>query len=81
MSTRFEMLTRQGCHLCDRMEETLRAVLGARGVEWELVDVDSDARLEALYGDTVPVLLREGTEVARIRIARRRLERLLENSD
>ena len=42
--------------------------LRAAGIEFEELDVDSDPRLEALYGEDVPVLLKDGTEVCRHRL-------------
>ncbi|WP_186410382.1 glutaredoxin family protein, partial [Candidatus Propionivibrio aalborgensis] len=33
------------------------------GVDVDVVDVDADPRLEALYDELVPVLLHEGTEL------------------
>ena len=73
---RFALVTRPACHLCDLMEERLVDVLERRGLAWSRLDVDRDARLLELYGDTVPVLLLDGREVARVRISRRALARL-----
>jgi glutaredoxin len=47
------LVTRQGCHLCDEA----RAGLDRFGVEYELVDVDTDPELFRLYDFRVPVLL------------------------
>ena len=46
------------------MAQALRAL----GVEFEEIDVDSDPRLDELYGENVPVLLRDGFEVCRHRL-------------
>jgi len=56
---------RAWCHLCEEMAQGLRAA----GIDFEEVDVDSDARLEALYGEDVPVLLKDGAEVCRHRLS------------
>jgi len=74
---RFELVTRVGCHLCDEMEEQVRPVLARFGLELELVDVDQDAVLLARFGDVVPVLLRDGRPVAKIRIEADRVVRLI----
>lgn len=54
---------RTGCHLCEEMEQALRALQ----VEWrfsvEVVDVESDPQLEERYGHLVPVLTIEGEEI------------------
>jgi len=50
--------------------------LRAAGVDFEEVDVDSDARLEALYGEEVPVLLKDGAEVCRHRLTPGALDKL-----
>jgi len=48
------------------MAQALRAL----GVEFDEIDVDSDPRLEALYGDDVPVLLgHDGVEICRHRLS------------
>jgi glutaredoxin len=42
--------------------------LRSLGVDFEEVDVDSDPRLDELYGEDVPVLTRDGIEVCRHRL-------------
>lgn len=47
------------------MAQALRAL----GVDFEEIDVDSDARLDELYGADVPVLQQpDGTEICRHRL-------------
>lgn len=50
------LLTRAYCHLCDEMLEAVRPMAAANGATLSVVDVDTDAVLEAVYGDLVPVL-------------------------
>lgn len=45
------------------MESALRPLLAEFGAELEVVDVDADPELEALFNELVPVLLYEGTEL------------------
>jgi hypothetical protein len=59
------------------MKAVLDAVLPALGLEYELVDVDGDSELRDRFGDTVPVLLRGGKPVAKVRIDRRQLLRIV----
>lgn len=76
-SSRYELLTRAGCHLCDEMAAVLDSVLPVAGLSWNAVEVDSDAALRERFGDLVPVLLRDGKAVAKVRISRRQLERIV----
>ena len=46
------------------MAQALRSL----GVEFEEIDVDSDPRLDELYGENVPVLLKDGAELCRHRL-------------
>lgn len=72
-----ELLTRKNCHLCDEMKAVLDAELPALGLSYAVVDVDRDAALCERFGDTVPVLLRNGNPVAKVRIDRERLLRIV----
>ncbi|HEV3010001.1 MAG TPA: glutaredoxin family protein [Burkholderiales bacterium] len=47
------MYGRSGCHLCEEMAQQLRSL----GIEFDEIDVDSDAHLRLRYGRDVPVLL------------------------
>ncbi len=73
----FALLTREGCHLCERMEAVLEQVLGSHGIGFERVDVDADDRLRRRFGEVVPVLLRDGRPVAKVRVSARQLERIV----
>ena len=70
---RFELVTRRGCHLCDEMA----AELEAAGIAYDSIDVDRHAELRARFGEVVPVLLRDGKPVAKIRVDGARLRRLV----
>jgi glutaredoxin-like protein DUF836 len=74
----YELVTREGCHLCDEMAALLDAVLPSYGLTWSLRDVDVEPELRARYTDVVPVLLRDGLPVAKIRIDRWSLVRIVE---
>jgi len=73
----FELVTRKGCHLCDEMAELLDAVLPAHGLTYTPRDVDAEPELRARFSDIVPVLLRDGVPVAKVRLDRGGLERIL----
>jgi hypothetical protein len=46
------------------------------GVEFEEIDVDADPRLEALYGEDVPVLIKGEVELCRHRLTPEAIRRL-----
>ena len=74
---RYELVTRAGCHLCDEMAGLLDEVLPAHGLGYSLRDVDAEPGLRERFSDIVPVLLRDGKPVAKIRLDRRSLERIV----
>ena len=53
---RVYLYTRAGCHLCEDAYATLAAAQARWGFALETVDVDSDAKLVELYGESVPVV-------------------------
>lgn len=67
------LLSRDGCHLCQEAEALLRRL----SLRFQVVDVDADEQLRALYGDAVPVLLdADGRELARAPLTEARLRTL-----
>lgn len=76
-TARYELVTREGCHLCDEMAAVLDEVLPELGQTWSPVDVDASPELLARFSDVVPVLLRDGQPVAKVRLDRRTLERIV----
>jgi hypothetical protein len=77
MST-YELVTRDGCHLCNEMAALLDDVLPAYGLTWSPRDIDAEPELRARFTDVVPVLLRAGRPVAKVRLDRRSLVRIVE---
>jgi predicted thioredoxin/glutaredoxin len=75
---RLTVVQRRDCELCEEMLAAL-AALGARVPlpPLEVVDVDTDPRLQRRHGLDVPVLLLDGTVVCRHRLDAPELERLL----
>jgi hypothetical protein len=73
----FELVTRSGCHLCDEMEAVLREVLARHGESLGYRDVDAEPALRRRFSDVVPVLLRDGKPVAKIRLTEQQAERLV----
>lgn len=67
------LVTRQGCHLCDKALSALSDL----GVTPELHDVDAEDELHDLYDWRVPVVIVDGRVVAEGRIDRDRLRAAL----
>ena len=78
---RLTLLTRAYCHLCDEMLAGVKPMAAANGAIVTVVDVDTDAALEAAYGDLVPILFAgepaEGRELCRYRLDRTRVDAAL----
>jgi len=74
---KYEMVTRAGCHLCDEMAALLAEVLPSFGLSYTERDVDADLALRERFSDVVPVLLRDGRPVAKVRLDRKSLERIV----
>lgn len=55
------LYSRQGCCLCEGLEERLRQLLPPDALQ--VVDVDEDPELQARYGLSVPVLALAGPTV------------------
>ncbi len=64
---RVELLTRDGCAICDRMRARLAELAGELGFDLSTTDVDAaaeagNAALRAEFGDRLPVVLLDGRE-------------------
>lgn len=75
--SRLTLLSRPRCHLCDEMRDVLDAVLPELGTQYDELDVDSDPALAARFGEVIPVLLRDGRPVAKVRLDPRQLRRIV----
>jgi glutaredoxin len=65
VQSRVRLFGRAYCHLCEEMAAALRRL----GVDFDEIDVDSDPRLDELYGADVPVLqTQDGKELCRHRL-------------
>jgi len=70
-SVHLTLLVRAYCHLCDEMRDALRPLAKAAGATITEIDVDTDAAIEARFGDLVPVLLHgsiDGIELCHYRL-------------
>lgn len=60
---RVTVLTRQSCPPCHTAQEAVERICTELAHSWTAVDVDTDPRLRATYGDRVPVILVDGVEL------------------
>jgi glutaredoxin len=72
------MYTRQGCHLCEDAWKLLREAQQRFGFTLDSSDVDSDAELASLHGDSVPVVTVNGKVRFKGRVSPVLLTRLLQ---
>ena len=79
--TRLTLLTREGCHLCDRMKAVIATVGERRPLSLSVVDISSDRRLEEQFGLEIPVLMLDDRVIARYRISVTDLLMRLEGSE
>jgi len=77
---RLTLLVRAYCHLCDEMRSALAPLVAAAGVTVEEIDVDSDPRLEARWGEWIPVLLEGERELCHYRLDHAALAKHLANT-
>lgn len=54
---------RQGCHLCEDMQEQIGELLEPNSYRLTMVDIDTDPTLKSKYNEWVPVLKSEEREI------------------
>lgn len=69
--------SREGCHLCDVVKETLAGLQGEADFRWREVDIDSDLHLREKYNDEVPVVFIDGRKAFKYRMDGRQFLRAL----
>jgi glutaredoxin len=67
------LLSKPGCHLCEDVRAFLDELRPQHHFQLEEIDITTDADLFARYRHDIPVLLRDGKELARGRISDREL--------
>ncbi|HKY20994.1 MAG TPA: glutaredoxin family protein [Vicinamibacterales bacterium] len=76
---RLTIYSKPGCHLCDEMKAVVHRVIDSHaGVSLDEIDISTDAALLERYGVEIPVLLIDGTKLAKYRITEEELRRMLE---
>lgn len=59
---KLDLMTTEGCHLCDEAVAILQANLMPGEVEVDLVDIVYDEALLARYAEKIPVLVKRDTQ-------------------
>jgi glutaredoxin len=74
---RVTLYTKPGCHLCDAVKHVIDRV--RRGVKFDLEirDISEHAADHARYWDSIPVVLVDGSELARYRLTEAELRAAL----
>ena len=75
------LYTRVDCHLCDDVKEILDEVRKAHPFEMQVLDVDADPALKALYDLEVPVVAIDGRKAFKYRLTAAALIRRLHDSE
>jgi hypothetical protein len=75
--TALTLYSRPGCHLCDDMKIVITRVARTLPLTLDVIDISTDADLEARYTLDIPVLLVNGRKAAKYRISEDELRRLL----
>jgi len=68
MTSRVELITRPGCHLCDVARQVVESVCADLDLDFVERDISDDPFLASEYSDAIPVVLVDGAEVGRYRI-------------
>ncbi len=71
------LYSRQGCHLCEVAEATLREVRETHPFELEIVDIDQSPELVAEYGEEIPVTVIDGLRHDYFRVDRERFTKAI----
>jgi glutaredoxin len=77
MTPRVTLYTRAGCHLCEVAKQNLLAARRRAPFELEEIDIDSDAALQKLYNEEVPVVAINGRKAFKYRVDPQALLRAL----
>ena len=76
---RLTIYSKPGCHLCDEMKAVVHRVLDSHAdMPLDEIDISTDAALLDRYGLEIPVLLIDGTKVAKYRVSEKELRRMID---
>ncbi len=69
--------SREGCHLCEIVKETLTQLQGEADFQWREVDIDADPELRQRFTEEVPVVFIDGRKAFKYRMGGREFLRAL----
>ena len=69
--------SREGCHLCDVVKDTLKQMEGEAEFRWQVVDIDDDPELREKYNEEVPVVFIDGRKAFKYHMDGRQFLRVL----
>jgi glutaredoxin len=72
--------SRQGCHLCDVVKDTLAQLQPTADFRWREIDIDADPELRQQYNDQVPVVFIDGRKAFKYHLDPRHFLRALSAS-
>ena len=78
---RLTIYSKPGCHLCDDMKSVVHRVIARHadaGITLDEIDISNDRELLDRYGLEIPVLMIDGTKVAKYRVSEQELTRMLD---
>ena len=79
--TEVTLYTKPGCHLCEAVEQTIAVVARRRAFRLTVRNILDDPADFGRYQHAVPVVVVNGTEVARYRVSTEDFTRALDRAD
>ena len=70
--------SREGCHLCEVVKETLIQAERYADFQWSELDIDTDPQLRQRFNDEVPVVFIDGRKTFKYRMDKHQFLRALE---
>jgi len=78
MKHQVTIYSKPDCHLCERAKEVAERCKGKVDFTLEVVDISQNPELLERYRNDIPVILLDGSEIARHFVRERKLLELLE---
>jgi hypothetical protein len=79
--TQVILYSKPGCHLCEPVEQVIRAAKATRAFEFSIRNILEDADAFARYQNDIPVVTVNGVEIARHRLSTQRLTFALDDAE
>jgi hypothetical protein len=73
------LYTKPGCHLCDPVRELILSVQRHRPFDFSIRNIDENPADFAKYQHAIPLVLVDGSEIARYKLSQHQLETALES--